>query len=76
MSEPQEHTVLQRHRNVVENLKKEMDDFLFENIFFNLLTSVTLPSCHFSPKFALVIKTRKEESQYAYDILQKCSLCS
>jgi len=33
MSEPQEHTVLQRHGNVVENLMKEVDDFLFENIF-------------------------------------------
>lgn len=32
MSEPQEHTVLQRHGNVVENLMK-VDDFLFENIF-------------------------------------------
>lgn len=61
---------------MVRNLEEEMDDLLSENIF-HLLTSVTLPSLTVSPpNLHFVIKTRKEKSQYAYDILQKCSLCS
>lgn len=33
MSEPQVHTVLQGHRNVVENLKKEMETFSLRTFF-------------------------------------------
>lgn len=64
--------------DVLGDLEEEMSDLFFRNIF-HLLTSVTL-SPVFSPpqppNLHFVIKTRKEKAQYAYDILQKCSLCS